>query len=55
MGTMMEVKISRIEYDLIREALETEYYHSKDDGDKNRMKRLVKLEESLIKQASNYE
>ena len=51
----MEIKISKNEYDLIREALESEFYHSKDDGDKNRMKRLVKLEESLIKQAENYE
>lgn len=49
----MNIEITKLQYDLIKEALETYYYHCKDESDKQKMKRIVSLEESLFEQVKS--
>lgn len=50
---MITIKLTAAEYRLIRNALETEYYHAKDDGNSARQKRIIALEEKLSKTEDN--
>ena len=46
---MITIKLTNAEYRLIRNALETEYYHAKDEGNSTIQKRIIALEEKLTK------
>ncbi|MFJ7665354.1 hypothetical protein ACIQXW_23630 [Lysinibacillus sp. NPDC097162] len=50
---MITVKITTAEYRLIRSALETEYYHAKDEGNSTVQKRITALEKKLSKEEQN--
>ena len=44
---MITIKLTNAEYRLIRNALTTEYYHAKDEGNSTIQKRIITLEEKL--------
>ena len=46
---MITIKLTNAEYRIIRNALETEYYHAKDEDNKTIQKRITALEEKLSK------
>lgn len=46
---MINVKLTKEEYQLIRDALTTEYYHAKDEMNDDRKEAITELEIKLIK------
>lgn len=50
---MITVKLTNAKYRLIRNALETEYYHAKDEGKSSVQKRITALETKLSKEENN--
>lgn len=50
---MITIQLTTAEYRLIRNALETEYYHAKDEGNSAVQKRIAALETKLSKEEHN--
>lgn len=50
---MITINLTSAEYRLIRNALETEYYHAKDEGNSVIQKRITALETKLSKEEQN--